>query len=131
MDLTYLGMGNEAAKVGSALLFIAASTNAMDVYSALNSSPWTAESFGGDPEKSKACREYVYHSIGVTAFYCTVSAVLAKNVWPLVGWAIASGYMYWLYMRALGRAEKRGSTTWEGTSQQPAAPAHVNGFGYQ
>lgn len=96
----------------SALLFIQASTNALDVYSALNSSPWTAQSFGADPEKRKACMEYVYHSIGVTAFYAVAAALIAHNPWPIIGMVIADVYMYWLYRRALNRAMESGSTTW-------------------
>lgn len=115
------GLGSDAARVASAILFIQASTNAMDVYSALNSSPWTAESFGGDADKAKACREYVYHSMGITTFYCVSAAVLAKNIWPIIGAFIAEAYMYWLYMRALKRAEDRGSNSWESPSQRPAA----------
>lgn len=97
----------------SAILFLAAGTNALDVYSALNSSPWTAESFGGDPEKAKACKEYVYHSIGVTSFFCLVSAAVARNWWPVWGAVIANLYMYYLYTRALRRAQNRGSKGWD------------------
>ena len=68
-----------------ALLFLAASTNALDVYSALNSSPWTAESFGGNPEKAKSCREYVFHSIGVTSFFGVTSGIIAHTWWPIIG----------------------------------------------
>jgi len=108
-----LGLGSDAARVASAILFIQASTNAMDVYSALNSSPWTAQSFGADPEKRKACMEYVHHSLAVTAFYSVSASVLAKNWWPIIGWGIASGYMYWLYKRALDRAQASGSQSWD------------------
>jgi hypothetical protein len=123
LDSAALGLGSETARATSGLLFIAAATNAMDVYSALNSSPWTAESFGGDPEKAQACREYVYHAMGVTAFYCIAGAILANNVWPIIGMVIAEAYMYWLYMRALSRAEAKQSTGW-GSGQ----PATTGGF---
>jgi hypothetical protein len=96
----------------SAILFIQASTNALDVYSALNSSPWTAQSFGADPDKRAACMEYVYHSIGVTAFYAIAAAAIAGNPWPIVGMVIADAYMYWLYSRALRRAMESGSQDW-------------------
>ena len=118
IDELGLGLGSDAARVASAILFIQASTNALDVYSALNSSPWTAQSFGADPEERKACMEYVNHSLGVTAFYSISAAVLAKNWWPVIGWAIASAYMYWLYRRALCRAQESGSTDWK----DPGAP---------
>ena len=96
-----------------AILFIAAGTNAMDVYSALNSSPWTAESFGGDPEKAKACREYVWHSIVVTSFYGLTSSVIARSVWPIIGTMLADVYMWYLYNRALMRAAARNSQGWD------------------
>lgn len=108
--------GDGSKRALSALLFIGASTNAMDVYSALNSSPWTAESFGGDPEKAKACLEYVHHSVAVTGFYAIASALIARNPWPIYGWILAAAYMYWLYRRALSRAEARGSTSWSSTT---------------
>jgi hypothetical protein len=108
----FVGGGDRRAL--SALLFMAAGTNALDVYSALNSSPWTAESFGGDPEKAKACREYVYHSIGLTSFFGITSAVIGHSWWPIIGTILANGYMMWLYNRALGRAAARNSTGWDG-----------------
>jgi hypothetical protein len=97
----------------SAILFLAGSTNALDAYSTLNSSPWTAESFGGDPEKAKACREYLYHAIGVTMFYGIASSYIAQNPYPFYGTVIIDIYLYWLYDRALKRAASRGSTTWD------------------
>lgn len=116
----------EADRGLSALLFIQASTNALDVYSALNSSPWTAQSFGADPEKRRACMEYVHHSIGVTAFYAIAAAAIARNPWPIIGMVIADGYMYWLYKRALDRAQQSGSTSWD----DPGAAQAGSGAGY-
>lgn len=130
LDATGLGLGSDAARVASALLFIQASTNAMDVYSALNSSPWTAESFGGDPDKAKACREYVYHSMGITTFYCVSAALLAKNIWPIIGAVIAEAYMYWLYMRALRRADERGSSDWNSNTSHTVDQHKGNAGGY-
>ena len=115
MALDELMAGNAGGRAMGAILFISASTNAFDIYSALNSSPWTAESFGGDPDKAKACREYVYHSLAVTAFYSFGAAAIARSWWPIAGWLIASAYMFFLYERALARAENRGSTSWSGS----------------
>lgn len=106
-----LGSGSKGAV--NAILFLAASTNALDAYSALNSSPWTAESFGGDPQKEASMREYVYHAIGVTLFYGTVATIISRSAWPIVGTVIADVYMYWLYDRAAKRARARGSTDWQ------------------
>lgn len=108
----FLGLGER--KHISALLFLASSTNALDAYSALNSSPWTAESFGGDPVKEAAMREYVWHAIGVTMFYAVASTAIAQNVWPMIGAIVADIYMYWLYDRAAKRARARNSQGWDG-----------------
>jgi hypothetical protein len=112
-NLDGIGLGTGSDRAVSAILFIQASTNALDVYSALNSSPWTAQSFGADPEKRRACMEYVHHSIGVTAFYAIAAAAIARNVWPIIGMVLADGYMYWLYRRALDRAVQSGSESWD------------------
>lgn len=105
--------GSESQRALSALLFIQSSTNSLDVFSALNSSPWTAQSFGADPEKRAACMEYVHHSLGVTLFYSGAATLLSRNAWPMIGWVLASAYMYWLYKRALSRAMQSGSTDWD------------------
>lgn len=96
-----------------ALLFLAAGTNALDVYSALNSSPWTAENFGADPEKAKSCREYVTHSIVVTSFFGITSSIIAESWWPVIGTLLANAYMYWLYERALSRGATAGTSQWQ------------------
>ena len=114
-------LGGGAARIGAAILFLQASTNAMDVFSAVNSSPWTAENFGGDAVKSAAVHEYVWHGVGLTVFYIVGASVLARSAWPIIGGGITLGYMYWLYSRALSRGEARQSTGW--TAPPPAAPA--------
>lgn len=106
------GGGSDGGRALSAILFVQSSTNSLDVFSALNSSPWTAQSFGADPEKRAACLEYVHHSLAVTLFYNASAAVLARSWWPMIGWAIASAYMYWLYVRALNRAVESDSHGW-------------------
>src|SRR6516162_10581117 len=106
------GFGSDAARIGAAILFLQASTNAMDVFSAVNSSPWTAENFGGDQLKNESVREYVWHGVGLTVFYIVGASVLAKSAWPLIGGGITLGYMYWLYSRALERGAARGSAGW-------------------
>jgi hypothetical protein len=70
----------------------------------------------------------VHHSLAVTAFYSVSAAALAKNWWPIIGWGLASGYMYWLYKRALDRAQASGSKSWDdaGDKTKPA-PAASNG----
>jgi hypothetical protein len=115
------GFGSDAARVGAAILFLQASTNAMDVFSAVNSSPWTAENFGGDQTKNASVREYVWHGVGLTVFYITGAAILARSWWPIVGGGITLVYMWWLYSRALARGAARQSQGW--SSQTPPAPS--------
>lgn len=98
---------------GAAILFITSATNALDVFSATNSSPWTAENFGGDEDKVASLREYVIHAMALTAVTNIVGAFLARSLWPLIGAAAASGYMWWLYERAVQRGMETGSTGWE------------------
>jgi hypothetical protein len=118
------GLGGDAARVGAAILFLQASTNAMDVFSAVNSSPWTAENFGGDASKSASVREYVWHGIGLTVFYIVGASVLARSPWPIIGGGITLAYMWWLYMRALRRGEARKSVDWGPAGQAtPGAPS--------
>jgi hypothetical protein len=119
------GLGSDAARVGAAILFLQASTNAMDVFSAVNSSPWTAENFGGDPMKSDSVREYVWHGVGLTVFYVVGASVLARSAWPLIGGGITLAYMYFLYSRALRRGAERGSRSWGQTP--PPEPSRTNG----
>lgn len=105
----WLKNGNQAA----AILFVASATNALDVFSATNSSPWTAENFGGDPEKVASLREYVLHAIVLTGATNIVGSALSRSLWPLLGALLASGYMWWLYERAVKRGMDSGSTDWD------------------
>jgi len=93
----------------AAILFMAAGTNAYDAYSAVNSSPWTAETVGGDEKKAKSMREYCYHAVVITSVYAIGGAMIAESWWPIIGGGIAGIYMYWLYMRALKRGFNEGS----------------------
>lgn len=121
------GLGSDAARIGAAILFLQASTNAMDVFSAVNSSPWTAENFGGDTTKNASVREYVWHGVGLTVFYVVGASVLAQSPWPIIGGGITLAYMYWLYTRALKRGADRQSQDW--TTATPATTTTTNGNG--
>lgn len=103
---------SDSRRVLGALLFTASLTNTIDVYSALNSSPWTAENFGADENKAESCREYVKHSIAVSLGFAVAAGMIAKSWWPVLGAIGANGYMYWLYERALARGNVTGSDGW-------------------
>jgi len=84
----------------------------LDAYSTLNSSPWTAESFGGDPQKMKSLREYVGHAMVFSTLYCAGSAIIGASWWPIYGSVINNGYLWWLYRRAAQRGAKAGAVGW-------------------
>lgn len=102
--------GKEAT---AAVLFVTSMTNVIDVFSATNSSPWTAENFGGDPEKVKSLREYVYHAIALSALTNGIATLISGEAWPLLGAGLATVYMWWLYERAVKRGMEAGSEGWE------------------
>jgi len=101
----------------AAVLLMQAGTLAMDVYSAVNSSPWTAENFGGDAQKAASCREYVWHGVILTAVFVIGASAVSRSWWPIIGGTVAAAYMYWLYDRALSRGAMAGSTGWQKGSQ--------------
>lgn len=106
---TNVATGNAVA----ALLFVSSMSNAIDVFSATNSSPWTAENFGGDEEKVASLREYVTHAIILTGITNGIGSIVARSIWPLLGAGVASAYMFWLYERAVKRGMASGSNGWQ------------------
>lgn len=111
MDTT--GAGLKGGNAIAAVLFVGSVNNAIDIFSATNSSPWTAENFGGDEEKVASLREYVAHAVVLTAITNVIGAVVARSIWPLIGATLACVYMWWLYERAVKRGMESGSDSWE------------------
>ena len=112
----------------AAILFLQASMNTLDAYSTLNSSPWTAESFGADERRARALKEYVAHAVAYSMLYATAAAVIARGrtaTWAIFGGAaVTNAYLVWLYLRASERGRKAGAKTWanESSSATPRAP---------
>jgi len=102
------GTGNALA----AVLFMTSAMMTLDAYSTFESSPWTAENFGADPQKAASCREYLWHAVTYSMVYAAASAFIAKSWWPIIGAAISNGYLVWLYLRALDRGRNSGSRGW-------------------
>ena len=104
--------GNELA----ALLFMTASMNTLDAYSTLNSSPWTAESFGADERRARALKEYVAHAVVYSMAYATAAAFIARGKQAtaaiILGAIITNAYLVFLYMRASERGKQAGSGGW-------------------
>jgi lipoprotein signal peptidase len=97
------------AQVGLAL---AATGLVYEVYSALMSSPWTAENFGADAEKSASARKYMWISTVNAAILGLGFSLLAGNHWPLVGTTVVSIFFILIYSHALKKGAVSGSTGW-------------------
>ena len=100
----------------AALLFLAAINETMQAYGTLNSSPWTAESFGADDRRAKALREYVAHAVVFSMATSLIAAFVARGkaaTWAiLLGAAGTNVYLVWLYARASIRGKAAGSAGW-------------------
>lgn len=105
-------MASSAERTAAAGIFLMALAEAFNVYGALNSSPWTAENFGADPEKAKSCRHYVLQADIVNIALGIGSSLVAKSPWPFLGIAVITVYMHYCYERALRKGKTAGSAGW-------------------
>jgi hypothetical protein len=110
----------------AALLFLGAINETMQAYGTLNSSPWTAESFGADERRAKALREYVSHAVVFSLATGGIAAYVAKGrkaTYSIMGGIVlTNGYLVWLYARASRRGRAAGDTGWANSTPAPAAP---------
>jgi hypothetical protein len=100
----------DAAGVG---LFLVAAAESFNIFSAMNSSPWTAENFGADKKKADSCKEYVMWACAANTGLGVGASLLAGSWWPLVGVTAVTTFMVWIYWRALKRGMQMGSSGWE------------------
>ena len=100
----------------AAVLFLQAVNETMQAYGTLNSSPWTAESFGADDRRAAAMREYVGHAVGFSMITGVIAAWIAegrKATWSIMFGTVAVNiYLVCLYMRASQRGRAAGSIDW-------------------
>lgn len=99
----------EGSLIGFSITLAAVS---FEVFSAHCSSPWTSESFGGNPEKAASARRYVARSIVVTEVIGLGGMLLARSWLPFAATSAVCAYMYWTYEVALNKAAKSGSQNW-------------------
>ncbi len=107
--MNLLPMKQGAAGVGLAMV---ASAESFNIFSAMNSSPWTAENFGADEAKAKSCKQYVVVSVAANTGLGIGASLLAGNAWPLIGTTAVSALMVVIYWRALERGMRANSTGW-------------------
>lgn len=119
-----LEAGLSGADALAAVLFLSAVNETMQAYGTLNSSPWTAESFGADDRRAKAMKEYVCHAVVFSMGTAGVAAWVAngrKATYAiLLGAAGVNVYLVWLYLRASKRGREAGSATWANSTEKPS-----------
>lgn len=91
----------------AAVLMIGSATNVYDAFSAVMSSPWSTQKFSEDEEADRLANEYVMHGLIISGVYSVGGAILARNLWPIVGALGVAIYMTWLYRRAISRAKAK------------------------
>ena len=109
----------EAQTAASAGIFLMALAEAFNVYGALNSSPWTAENFGADPDKARSCRQYVLQADVVNVALGIGTSIISKTPWPLLGILLITVYMHYMYERALKKGAQAGSAGWAADGYKP------------
>ena len=126
-----LGHGATRRAIAGVLLLESFNTT-LQAYGSLNSSPWTAENFGGDMKKNRSVREYVMHAIGVSMVMAAASSWTAQTPVPLLGSLAGNTYLWWIYQRALRRAEDDCSDGWRSGAKTvrsgPVVGATAGGF---
>lgn len=96
----------------AAILFLMGGMYSLDVYSAVNSSPWTAHNFAGSDESVEALMFYIAHAVILTLFFTAAASLIDGTWWPLIGGIIGGSYMFWLYMNAIDKGQAAGKHGW-------------------
>jgi len=73
---------------------------AYDTMSTLNSSPWTHETFGGDPGKATSAQRYVRLAIVRSTALAALTSWLMGSIMPLVGASVANADLFYVYFKA-------------------------------
>lgn len=81
---------------------------AYDCMSTLNSSPWTHETFGGDPGKAASAQQYVRMSLIRSTGLAVLTSWVMGDLSPLLGATVANVDLYLIYRRAGNLATSRG-----------------------
>lgn len=106
------------ARMLGALLFLASYYEFFNLAGAFLSSPWTMESFGGDPGKNKSAKGYVRKTVARGVIISGAGVVISGTWWPLIGTSIAATDLWLTYTAALARSEKSASLGWQSPSHE-------------
>jgi hypothetical protein len=107
-----------ATRALAAVLFINGYYEFFNLAGAFLSSPWTMESFGGDPGKNASARSYVKKTAARGALVSGAGVLISGMWWPLIGTAIGAADLWLTYNGALTRSEQSGSVGFQSPSGQ-------------
>jgi hypothetical protein len=113
-----LGAPVGAGNAIGAVLFLNGYFEFFNLAGAFLSSPWTMESFGGDPGKNASARGYVRKTMVRGGLVSGAGVLISGMWWPLIGTAIAAADLWLTYNGALNRSEQTGSLGWQSPSGQ-------------
>ncbi len=81
---------------------------AYDAMSTLNSSPWTHETFGGNPGKAESAQHYVRLAIVRSTALAILTSWLMGSIAPLAGATVANADLFYVYWTAKEKAKAGG-----------------------
>ena len=98
-EMTGQARGASARSV-QGLGFAAGIYLAYDTMSTLNSSPWTHQTFGGDPGKAESAQYYVRLALVRSTALAALTSFVMGDISPLVGASVANLDLFYVYARA-------------------------------
>lgn len=81
---------------------------AYDAMSTLNSSPWTHQTFGGQPGKAESAQHYVRLAIVRSTALAVLTSMLMDSITPLLGASVANADLFYIYWKAKEKAVSGG-----------------------
>lgn len=105
-EMTDTGARNNRGIQG--LGFAAGIYIAMDYMSTVNSSPWTHETFGGEPGKAASAQQYVRMAIIRSTALSALTSWMMGSIMPLLGASVANADLFMIYQRAGKKAAEAG-----------------------
>lgn len=101
-----IGESNKTSRGVQGLGFAAGVYISLDCMSTLNSSPWTHQTFGGDPGKAESAQHYVRQAIAVSTALAAFTGFLMGSPAPIVGATVTNVGLWYVYHRAGQKAKQ-------------------------
>ena len=103
--------GAKSNRALTGLGFAAGIYIAYDAMSTLNSSPWTHQTFGGDPGKAESAQHYVNQAIITSTALAAFTSILMGSWATLAGASVANAQLFYVYRRAGQKAKGSGTSS--------------------